>query len=99
MADFEKAIPLILKHEGGWVDDKDDLGGATNRGIIFKVFKLYAEQLGLLPTKEALKTLTEAQAKQIYKLQFWDKMRQNPIKLCNYCITRTRMSLFPIRVS
>lgn len=79
MASFDQAIPLILKHEGGYIDDKDDLGGATNRGIIFKIFKLYAEQLGLEPTKEALKTLTEAQAKQIYKLQFWDKMRGDAI--------------------
>ena len=79
MASFDQAIPLILKHEGGYVDDKDDLGGATNRGIIFKVFKQYAEQLGLPATKEGLKQLTENQAKQIYKLQFWDKMRGDNI--------------------
>lgn len=79
MADFEKAIPGVLKWEGKWVDDPADLGGATNMGIIFKVFKLYASEIGLPPTKEALKTLTEEQAKIIYKRQFWDKMRGDEI--------------------
>lgn len=75
MADFEKAIPIILKHEGGYVDHPSDPGGATNRGIIFSLFKQYALVLGLEKTKEALKTLTEDQAKFIYREHFWNTMR------------------------
>lgn len=30
---FEKAIETVLQHEGGFVDDKDDPGGATNFGV------------------------------------------------------------------
>lgn len=67
MADFEKAIPLILKHEGGYVDHASDPGGATNMGIIFTVFKNYAREFNLPPTKEGLKKLSEEQAKAIYK--------------------------------
>ena len=33
MSSFDLAIPVILKHEGGWVDDPNDLGGETNFGI------------------------------------------------------------------
>lgn len=33
MSSFDIAIPVILKHEGGWVDDPHDLGGETNFGI------------------------------------------------------------------
>jgi len=74
MADFEKAIQLILKHEGGYVDHPSDPGGATNRGITFNLFKRYSGLIGLLPTKDQLRELTELQAKQIYHLEFWDKM-------------------------
>ena len=75
MADFEKAIPHVLKWEGGFVNHPADPGGATNRGIIFSLFKEYAKSLGLLPNVDALKSLTEAQAKKIYKSHFWDKMQ------------------------
>jgi lysozyme family protein len=33
MADFDQAIGVILRHEGGWVNDPADPGGATNYGI------------------------------------------------------------------
>lgn len=75
MADFEKAIPIILKHEGLFSDHPADPGQATMRGIIFKLFKRYAALLELPPTIEALKALTEHQAKQIYKMEFWDRMQ------------------------
>lgn len=33
MADIKKLIPIVAKHEGGFVNDKVDKGGATNMGI------------------------------------------------------------------
>lgn len=75
MAEFEKAIPHVLKWEGGFVNHPADPGGATNRGITFNLFKQYAKSLGLLPNVDALKSLTEPQAKKIYKEHFWDSMR------------------------
>ena len=30
---FEKFMPVILRHEGGYVNDPDDLGGETKYGI------------------------------------------------------------------
>lgn len=80
MADFEQAVKVVLKHEGGYVNHPADPGGATNRGIIFSLFKQYAKSLGLEPTVDALKTLTEDQAKFIYREHFWDKMKGDDIQ-------------------
>ena len=39
MADVRKLAPFILKWEGGFVNDPDDLGGATNMGVTIGAWK------------------------------------------------------------
>lgn len=80
MADFKKAIAVILKHEGGFVNDADDPGGATNMGITFSVFSKYAGVLGLDKSVYALRNITVEQAEEIYRLEFWNKMQGDLIK-------------------
>lgn len=80
MAKFSEAIPIILKHEGLFVNHPSDPGGATNRGITLKLFKRYAVSLGLNPTVEDLKNLTEEQAKEIYFQEFWQQMKGDEIE-------------------
>lgn len=74
MANFDLSIPITLKFEGGKVKDPNDPGGATNMGIILKLFSQIAPSLGLLPTEDALWNLTIDQAKKIYKSYFWTKI-------------------------
>ena len=38
---FEKALELVLHHEGGYVDHPKDPGGATNYGVTKKVYERY----------------------------------------------------------
>lgn len=45
MSSFYTAIPIILKHEGGWVDNKNDPGGATKYGISLRFLKEHALDL------------------------------------------------------
>lgn len=75
MADFEQAIKHVLKWEGGLVDHPADPGGLTNRGITIGTFKKYASKVGLEPTRENLISLTEDQAKQIYKEVYWKNIQ------------------------
>lgn len=66
---FEVCIPIILKHEGGYVDHKRDPGGRTNRGITQKTYEGY---LGRKVTLEEMVNLPEAVAKDIYRKQYWN---------------------------
>jgi lysozyme family protein len=65
----EKMIPLILKHEGGYVNHPSDPGGATNKGITIATFRRYIKASG---TIDDLKALTTGQATIVYKRQYWD---------------------------
>jgi len=82
MADFNAFFPTLLRFEGGFVDDPADPGGATNKGITLQTFDSCARRLlGIDPTFEALKDLTDAQAWTIYKTLYWDTVRGNDIAL------------------
>ncbi|MBV8895990.1 MAG: hypothetical protein JO051_05750 [Acidobacteriaceae bacterium] len=72
MANFDLFIPMVLKSEGGFVDDPDDHGGATNKGVTFKTFCGCAQKLlNVDPTLDNLKALTDAQACTIYRANYW----------------------------
>ena len=70
--DFEKVVDKILEAEGGFVDDPDDLGGITNRGITIASFAAY---LGRDVTREEMQDLSKGDAINFYKKDFWDKHR------------------------
>jgi len=69
MNNSERAIPKILKHEGGYVNNPADPGGATNKGITIATFRRYIKPGGTIAD---LKALTESQAVVVYKRQYWD---------------------------
>ena len=80
-SNFEKYQEKIFDHEGGFVDDPIDFGGATNKGITFNTFEAYAkEDLGIEPTLDNLKKLTNEQAAIIYKKRYWDKIKADEIE-------------------
>lgn len=75
MADFNPYFPKLLRYEGGFVNDSQDPGGATNLGITFSVYKKYSlSLLGEDPTFENLRALTKEQAMKIYKVLCWTPM-------------------------
>jgi lysozyme family protein len=82
MASFDAFFPTLIKHEGGFVNDPVDPGGATNKGITMGTFQGCAKKyLNIEPTLENLKALTDAQAGKIYKPLYWDKVRGDEIAL------------------
>lgn len=71
MADFESAVKKLLVKEGGSkiTNDPTDRGGLTKFGISQKSY----------PSMD-IKNLTEEQAKYLYKIDFWQKIRGDEIE-------------------
>ena len=68
---FDAAMTLIFKHEGGFVDDPHDPGGATNMGISNRAHPVDRDHDGDVDAQDA-RQLTIAEAKSIYRSQYWD---------------------------
>lgn len=63
-ANFEACMAEVFKHEGGYVNDPHDPGGETNMGISKRSYP-----------KENIRGMTRARAAQIYREDFWDKLK------------------------
>lgn len=82
MASFDIFLPILLGFEGGYVDDPSDPGGETNKGITMAIFQQCSHQLlGIDPTSDNLRAITDAQAGLIYKPLYWDKVRGDSMEL------------------
>lgn len=82
MANFSHYLPLLLRFEGGYVNDPDDPGGATNKGITLKTFQALGPELGIRDTSlEALKRLGDADVARLYKRHYWDALQADTLTL------------------
>lgn len=77
MSRFDDALPLILRLEGGYVDDPDDPGGATNLGVTQTTYDIWRRASGL-PARD-VKEITQAEASEIYENGFWKGARCDQI--------------------
>lgn len=66
---FQRALKLVLKHEGGWSDHPKDPGGATNKGITIGTFRRYVKPDA---TKADLRAITDEQVATVYRRHYWD---------------------------
>lgn len=80
MADFIPAFQLTIAHEGGYVNDPDDPGGETYKGVARKIFSKWSgwttvdilkRQSGFPASLDKDADLQEAVA-DFYRINFWD---------------------------
>lgn len=64
MTRFDDCMAEVLPHEGGYVNHKADPGGETNFGISKRSYP-----------QEDIRGLTVARAKELYRRDFWAKIR------------------------
>jgi lysozyme family protein len=69
---IDKALSLILASEGGYVNDPHDPGGATKFGITISTL---SRARGHPVTPADIATLTENEARSIYRLYYWNAVR------------------------
>lgn len=77
---FYKLLPVILKNEGGFVNDKDDKGGATKLGVSLR----FLQKAGDLDFDldgdgdidiDDIRLITSDDAKNIYREYFYDPLQ------------------------
>ena len=71
-SNFDKAFDLVMKSEGGYVNDPSDRGGETNLGVTIAAWGAY---LGRNIQPGEMKALTREQVKPFYKQMYWDKVK------------------------
>lgn len=72
MAKFEPSLQVVLSHEGSFVDNPADPGGATQNGISLRFFK---KKVKSDATADDLKKLTINDIAAIYREFFWDRQQ------------------------
>jgi lysozyme family protein len=65
---FRDCLELVLKHEGGYVNHKDDPGGMTNLGVTKKVWE---DWVGHPVTEKDMRELTPALVGPMYEMKYW----------------------------
>ena len=81
MSKFDEIIEMVLEHEGGYVNHSSDPGGETIYGISKRAY----------PDLD-IKNLTVEQAKEIYRNDYWDRIKGEDLPsgvacvVLDYCV-------------
>jgi len=79
---FQYAVNVVMRHEGGYANNKNDPGGVTNFGISLRYLIDIENDIngdGSVDAKD-IKDMTAEEAKLLYKKYWWDKYGYNSIK-------------------
>ena len=72
-SNFQSSLKRVLRHEGGYSNDKADPGGATMWGITHIDYDIYRRGKGLGPQSVRAMTITERD--EIYRKKYWQGAR------------------------
>lgn len=67
MGNLANCLPVTLRFEGGFANDPNDPGGATEKGITLATFRRYEPGA----TVDALKHISDAEVARIYRDGYW----------------------------
>lgn len=82
MANIQLLVPLILKWEGGYVDDPADLGGATNMGVTLSTWESAGYDKnndGLIDKSDLLLLNRHDMVEHILRPHYWDRWQADRI--------------------
>ena len=94
-SNFEHCFKELLKHEGGFVNHKDDPGGITNLGVTKKTWD---EWTGKNNSIDDMKALTPDVVKPLYLNRYWDACRCDDLASgVDYCVFDTAVNSGRVR--
>lgn len=81
---FEECLALVLKHEGGFVNNPQDPGGMTNLGVTKVTYEGYVNR----HVDEAeMRSLTPNLVAPLYKKMYWDRIKGDDLPVgVDYCL-------------
>lgn len=82
MANFYKYFSSLIEHEGGYVDNPNDPGGATKFGITLATWRQQGKDItgdGKID-KADIKALKKEHALPVYKRAYWDSLSLDLVK-------------------
>ena len=81
---FEECLALVLRSEGGFVNNPRDPGGMTNLGVTKVTYEGYVNR----HVDEAeMRSLTPALVAPLYKKMYWDRIKGDDLPVgVDYCL-------------
>ena len=76
-ANFDKALTLLLAHEGGYVNHPRDPGGATNMGVTQKTYSTFRRAAG--KPEVSVRSISESEVASIYRTSYWLMVRADDL--------------------
>jgi len=97
-SNFDTSLAAVLVHEGGFVCDPRDPGGATNKGVTQTTYDLWRIDHGL--AKQTVKCITPAEICALYKSRYWDKLQGDKLPSgLDYCVFDFAVNSGPARAA
>ena len=69
MTTFETVLPILLKQEGGYVNNRHDPGGMTNLGVTKRVWEAWTHRTA---SEADMRALTPTTVAPLYRVQYWN---------------------------
>jgi len=93
---FAASLEHVLRHEGGWTNHPKDPGGATNFGVLQRVYDPYRRKKGQTP--RSVKFITSEEVADIYRSLYWDKIAGDSLpRGIDYCTFDAAVNSGPSR--
>lgn len=97
MTGFDKALPIVLQHEGGLVDHPKDPGGLTNLGVTRAT---WGDWIGRPATTADMRALTPEAVAPLYRKQYWDAVSADALPpALALCVFDFAVNAGPVRAA
>jgi lysozyme family protein len=82
---FVPSLAAVLIHEGGYVNDPQDPGGATNKGVTQPVYDDW--RIGEKLSKRSVQLINAFEVGEIYRRRYWNATRGDDLPSgVDYCV-------------